>query len=215
MGGSTKAWLQDMLPNNAGEGGFLPRFLIVEEDSKFQRIANPTAALGVKNLTKLLSFRVEVFQEFVGLVRYAQGKFDFLDPEAEDEYSFWYNTYMPDSGALAPFAARAGSHVLRLALLSAVSCGRGSISSEDIKAGIGLYSYTESKLKNVVIPMSPQGKLLSKLLDTLGNESMSDTHIRRAMRNYCGARDTDNMLEDLLKSKEVARDGCDYRRVRI
>src|SRR5271168_5182228 len=41
MGGSTKQWLQDMLPSTAGEGGFLPRFLIVKEDYKFQRIADP------------------------------------------------------------------------------------------------------------------------------------------------------------------------------
>ena len=64
----------------------------------------------------------------------SEGVYDFEDYDASDAYSYWYQTYLPDSGALAPFAARAGAHILRLALLLAISCHRDSINVVDVIA---------------------------------------------------------------------------------
>lgn len=212
MGGSTRAWLQEMLPNNAGEGGFLPRFLIVKEDYKFQRIADPRRHMSDKQRLELLNERDRVFNEFTRLIRMNEGPLDFADYEASDAYSEWYQTFMPDNGALAPFAARAGAHILRLSLLVAVSCKHDAISVEDVRAGICLYNYTAGRLSEVIIPMTLEGKKVNKLFEALGGLRMSGSELRRAMRNYCSSADVDRMLTDLVRDKELKLDDGNYSR---
>ena len=203
MGGSTKQWLQDMLPNTAGEGGFLPRFLIVKEEYKYQRIADPRRHMNDLQRAELETARDKVFYDFARLVRISEGLIDFDGYDASDAYTQWYNTFQPESGALAPFAARAGAHVLRLSLLVAVSCGRDFISADDVRAGICLYTYANNKLAEVVIPMSPEGKKVTKIFEAVGNMALSATEIRRAMRNYMGSADVDRVLGDLVRDREL------------
>jgi Protein of unknown function (DUF3987) len=212
MGGSTKQWLQDMLPSTAGEGGFLPRFLIVKEDYKFQRIADPRRHMNDQQRSELAGQREKVFYDFARLVRINEGMIDFEDYEASDAYTEWYDTFTPESGSLAPFAARAGAHVLRLSLLVAISCGRSTIRHSDVCAGICLYSYANSRLAEVVVPLSPEGKKVTKIMEVIGNMALSSTEIRRAMRNYMGSADVDRVLGDLVRDRELIVDENLYRR---
>lgn len=212
MGGSTKQWLQDMLPSTAGEGGFLPRFLIVKEDYKHQRIADPRRHMNDMQRSELATAREKVIYDFVRLVRINEGLIDFADYEASDEYTQWYDTFSPQSGALAPFAARAGAHVLRLSLLVAVSCGRQTITGDDVRTGICLYNYTTDRLAEVVVPLSPEGKKVSKIMEMIGNLAMSSTEIRRSMRNYMGSADVDRVLGDLVRDRELILEDTLYRR---
>jgi hypothetical protein len=212
MGGSTKQWLQDMLPSTAGEGGFLPRFLIVKEDYKYQRIADPRRMMNDQQRSELATEREKVIYDFVRLVRINEGLIDFADYEASDEYTQWYNTVLPESGALAPFAARAGAHVLRLSLLIAISCGRDSIHASDVRAGICLYTYSVDKLAQVIVPLSPEGKKINKVMEMIGNMALSAMEIRRSMRNYCGSQDVDRMLGDLVRDRELILEEGLYRR---
>jgi hypothetical protein len=212
MGGSTKQWLQDMLPSTAGEGGFLPRFLIVKEDYKFQRIADPRRHMNDQQRAELATEREKVVYDFVKLVRINEGLIDFDDYEASDAYTEWYNTLNPESGSLAPFYARAGAHVLRLSLLIALSCSRQVIVADDVRAGICLYTYATQKLADVIIPMSPEGKKASRIMETIGNMALSGTEIRRAMRNYCGSQDVDRMLGDLVRDRELILEETLYRK---
>lgn len=218
LGCSTREWLQDMLPQNSGEGGFLPRFLIVKEDYKYQRIANPLHHISEKQFKELQTLREKCFYNFQHIIHAADGKFDFEDYAASDFYSYWYQTYLPESGALAPFAARAGAHVLRLSLLVAISRFSSSISVGDLRAGIGLHAYTQRRLAEVVVPMSASGKLMSKLLDAIGGEWRTAIDLRRAMRNHCGGQDVDRMLTDLERNKEIIYDDREgdrfFKRVR-
>lgn len=218
LGCSTREWLQGMLPDSAGEGGFLPRFLILKEDYKYQRISNPNALLSEAQKKSLASRRDKSLQDFNHIVSAASGQFDFTDYEASDFYDFWYQTYLPESGALAPFAARAGAHVLRLSLLVAISRFASSISIGDLRAGIGLHAYTQRRLAEVVVPMSASGKLMSKLLDAIGGEWRTAIDLRRAMRNHCGGQDVDRMLTDLERNKEIIYDDREgdrfFKRVR-
>lgn len=213
FGGSTREWLQDMMPSNSAEGGFLPRFLILKEDYKFQRVADPSRFLSESKQLEVVRLRDKVFNDFSHLLSAADGRYDFADYDASDVYNYWYQTYLPDTGALAPFAARAGAHVLRLALLIAVSRFGTAITVSDIESAIALYGYAQGKLAEVVVPMSPQGKLMDKLINALGAEERSSIQLRRAMRNHCGGQDVDKMLMDLERNKEVVRDGDNYRRI--
>lgn len=162
--------------------------------------------------SELATAREKVMYDFVRLVRITEGTIDFEDYEASDVYTEWYNTFIPESGALAPFAARAGAHVLRLSLLVAISCGRNNIGADDVRAGICLYSYATNKLAEVIVPMSPEGKKVSKIFEVIGNLAMSSTEIRRAMRNYMGSSDVDRVLGDLVRDRELIFDDKLYRR---
>lgn len=220
IGGSTKEWLQDAMPSNAGAGGFLPRFLIVKEDYKGQRIADPKRAMAASKLRELILQRERLQIDFQRLVRSYKGMglIDFADYSASDVYSYWYQTFTPETGHLAPFAARAGVHVMRMALLIACSCSQAEIRASDVEAAIALYNYTHKKLQEVVVPMSAQGKLLGKVLEAIGPGAMSQGAIRRAMRNYCTSADTDRFILSLVDSGDIVmeRDGREpiFRRKR-
>lgn len=205
IGCSTVDWLQDQLPDSATSGGFLARFLIVHEEHKGQNVALPQRALGRSQRLKLEADRARVFGEFFDLVNFHKGVIDFADYDAADIYTEWYGTKQPINGHLAPFAARAGEFVLRLSMLVALSCYRHSITRDDVRAGIQLYGWSERKLQQVVVPMTPQGKLLAKVLEAIGTEGRSAISVRRAMRNFCSAQDVDRLVESLVQSRDVLR----------
>lgn len=203
MGGSTKEWLQDQLPSTAAAGGFLPRFFIIKEDHKGQRVPDPNRAMSPRQRIKLEQERADVFGSFQYLVTSHVGLVDFDDYSASDVYGLWYQTYRADTGILSPFAARAGVHVLRMSLLLAVSCGRGAICASDVSAAIKLFDYSMAKLQEVIVPMSVQGKMLMKVMELIGEESMGIVQVKRSMRNYCGSQDVDRLLRDLIDSKDL------------
>jgi hypothetical protein len=159
-----------------------------------------------KQRAELATARERVVYDFVRLCRTSEGLVDFEDYEASDVYTAWYNTFLPESGALAPFAARAGAHVLRLSLLTAVSCNRDVITADDVRIGIFLYQYTTNKLAEVVIPFSPEGRKVSRIMEVIGNLAMSGMEIRRAMRNYMGSADVDRTVGDLVRDRELIFD---------
>ena len=212
-GGSTKEWLQEQLPSSAGVGGFLPRFVIVKEDHKGQRVPDPNRVLSKAQRDTLAIERERVFYEFTRILRMSEGPVDFADYAASDAYGLWYQSFTPDTGNLAPFAARAGAHVLRMALLVALSCRRAELTAEDIQAGIALYDYTQRRLQEVIVPMSPQGKMLNKVMEAIGDDYVSDVQIKRAMRNYCSSQDVDKMLQSLLGSRDILFVDGKFRRV--
>jgi energy-coupling factor transporter ATP-binding protein EcfA2 len=214
LGCSTSEWLQDQLPDTATSGGFLARFLIVHEEHKSKSVALPGRALSVKQREKLEDKRKEAFDEFRALVTQNVGSCVFDNREVDDTYTQWYDSHKPASGHLAPFAARAGEYVLRLAVILAVSCDRTIITADDIKSAIALYKLTERKLQEVIVPMSPQGKLLAKVLEAVGTDAVTDTQVRRAMRNHCTAQDADRLIESLLKSGDLRR-GVDQKLYKV
>ncbi|MDE1767327.1 MAG: hypothetical protein KGI27_13800 [Thaumarchaeota archaeon] len=205
MGGSTPEWLQDQLPDSATTGGFLARFFIVFEEYKFRRIALPGLAMGREAKRALEDKRDQVIREFGTLVTAASGEMVFSDWTAIDEYTKWYNEYRPESGFLSPFAARAGEFILRLACLCAISRKHSRIDRYDIRFSIRFYELCARKLGRVVIPFSPDGKLLDQVLHSIGQREMSQVEIRRAMRNVASAHRVDLLVDSLLASEDLVR----------
>jgi hypothetical protein len=214
VGGSTVEWLQEQLPDTASAGGFLARFLIVEEKDKGQKIADPESAMTEKQRMRLETDRTQVQVEFRGCLETTWGKMKFKDYGALDAYTIWYSSHTPASGHLAPFAARAGEFIKRIAMLMAVSRCSNDITETDVEAAIGLYGYCEKKLQNVVVPKTVQGKLLARVLDAVGEQSLSDIEIRQAMRNYVTAQDADRFIQSLLQSRDLIYEDGRYKRTR-
>ena len=200
LGASTLEWLQDQLPDSAVTGGFLARFLILNEDAKGQRIANPQRLLSTRQKIKLEKKRDEVYQEFSKLFLCHEGNMEYEDYEAAETYSRWYNSYQPATGYLSPFAARAGEFILRLSILCAISSQRASISKADVEAGIELYTHVASKLGRIVVPTNAQGKLSELIRGSVTEEGLSPGAIVNLLRAQAPYADIERHIEGLLYS---------------
>jgi len=206
MGGSTVEWLQEQLPDSATSGGFLARFLILAEDHKAQRIALPGRSFTRSQRDELLRKRDLVNAEFQQKTEYApQGAIDFKNYEVSDIYEEWYNSHEPETGHLAPFHARAGEFVLRLSIISAVCAGKSCLESDDVQFGISVYSHCEAKLGEVVVPFTPQGKLLSLVLKSIGTGSMSEAELCKAMQNFAASQEIQKYVTSLVLSGDLRR----------
>lgn len=212
LGGSTKQWLQEQLPDSAVTGGFLARFLIVKEDEKRQRVANPDTFLTRKQKLELDHIRAKIFQDFYHALHSASGEVKFADFGVDDMYAVWYNSHKPVTGHLAPFAARAGEFVRRLSMILAVAENNPAITEADLDAAIKIYSYIETKLQEVVVPYTATGRLISLVLDAIPLMGATERDITSAMRNFCTAQDTKKYLDSLLISGDLrAKEGRFYR----
>lgn len=213
VGGSTVEWLQGQLPDSAASGGFLARFLIVKEDHKGQRVPNPRAMLSTKQWLDMEHFRARVYAEFNKIVGAYEGRINYENYSAMDAYDGWYLTQTPKTGALSPFSARAGEFVMRISVLLALSCHRTSISANDIRSAIALYDYATAKLQEVVVPFTPEGKLIAQVLSMIGPHPVSDIDIKRAMRNSATSPRVGVIIQSLLESQDIVRLGDGkYRR---
>lgn len=215
IGGSTVEWLQGQLPDSATSGGFLARFLICYEEQPGRKIALAKHELTKQQIAEMLNLRERVAEKFVTASQSTQGEITFEDHAVVDIFGEWYANLKPINGHLAPFAARAREFVLRLAMLSAISCGRKTINETDINAGIQLYSYCAERLQQVVVPYSQQGKLIAQVLMALNEQPLKPEEVFQAMRNSITAQEVQKLLVGLLMSKDIAQlpDGR-YERVR-
>lgn len=216
IGASTLQWLQEMLPDSAVSGGFLARFLIIEEGTRRQRKALPTHGLTAVAKKRLQEYREKVSEEFWEIIDASpDGEIQFKNFDVQDRYTLWYNAHKPLSGFLEPFAARAGANILRLSMLIAISCKRKSISLRDMDAGIALYLYTEKKLREIVVPYSPKGKLLAMVLQLVEKKPLTDKMIKRNMRNFCTANEVGVYIDSLLQTGEIRRRPTDKKIERV
>lgn len=205
VGGSTVQWLQDELPDSAGAGGFLARFFIVKEDHKFQRVADPETQLTPTQWESLQLQRARAYDNFFQLTQMHRGKVGYRDYAAKDIYDLWYNTQMPETGHLAPFSARAGEFVTRLAMILALSSGTDRVRDIDLQSAISLYNYSAKKLQEVVVPFSADGKLLAECLKCIGTQPISEADLKHAMRNQTIGTKVDQLVTSLIQSRDIVR----------
>lgn len=203
LGGSTVEWLQEQLPNAAVSGGFLARFLILNEEHKGQKIANPHRFLSDRQRKELVTKREEAFSAFPYLLDIHNGAMDYADYDAAETYAKWYNSHEPEVGYLAPFAARAGELVLRLAMILAISCRRSEMTDEDVRSAIMMYEYIASRLGSIIIPTSPQGKLSALILSTVGRTGLTEEEITYALKSQASQWDIDKTIDSLVFSGSI------------
>lgn len=205
IGGSTVEWLQGQLPDSATSGGFLARFLICFEEHPARKIALAKHELTKQQFAKVMTKRENVAEKFVTAANSTVGEITINDYGVVDKFNEWYANHKPANGHLAPFSARAREFVLRLAMLSAISCGRKTISEQDIEAGIAIHEYCTAKLQQVVVPYSMQGKLIGQVLTVIGEQALDPQEIYQAMRNSISAQEVQKLMIGLEMSKDIRR----------
>lgn len=204
VGGSTPEWLQDQLPDSAGTGGFLARFLVCREDRKFRKLPLPSYTLGRQASNGLRHERSRVQAAFEHLVM-QEGEVRFKDYEVADRFVELVNRRGNPKGFLAPFAAREVEFTLRLSMLSALARSSKLVNEEDVLFAGELFSYCYGKLGEVVVPFTPKGKLLKILLDLLGEKPLGESQIVSAMRNFTTAQEVQVLLGSLLIGNDIEK----------
>lgn len=211
LGASTREWLTNMLPDTAATGGFLPRFVPVLEDRRAQRVANPNRMLNAAQTAELTEKRDNVKNAFTR-IGITSGVLDFEDDEAASRYKNWYDQAFAPTGSLAPFYARAGEMILRIAMLFAVSCGRMYITEEDVDGAIALYTYLCSKFRNITVAVTPAGKMLQAVLEAITYEGTSTLNLFRNLNNLTTVSELQKQINSLVSSGQVRlEDNIAYR----
>ena len=201
IGASTVDWLQDQLPESAGTGGFLARFLIVAEEFKKQRVALPGVMFTPTETAKLEALRNRALWEFRQvMLNVPDGPIPLQSYEVADCFSNWYVNQKSETGYLAPFIERSREIVLRLGMLLSLSKGAHEIELEDVESAIKIYEIATAQLKSVIIPMSPDGKQLLAVLKAVGKGEMSYKQLYSALAAMATDRRVDLLIESHLRS---------------
>lgn len=115
LGGSTPDWLQTMLPQDAFEGGFLPRFVIVEMPSTyFKREPKPKKPKGA-SLERIVQ-GLRIFAQFRGEMSWTC--------EGDECYVQYYKNLIPTGDKQHDaYMERSVEQVIRVAMLLAIAEG--------------------------------------------------------------------------------------------
>jgi hypothetical protein len=205
LGGTTPEWLETQMPEAAIAGGWLPRHLIFNENSKHQSVPIPRRLLGDGGLQRLEQDKERFTAKMIECLDFS-GEIDFKDSETEDILVHWVNTFQIPNSALAPFQERGKEQVLKLAIIVALSCRDKAISSEHLQCAIKIFEYCASRLVTIAIPFTLGGKLHNQVLKNItrsGDKGLTRVEIRRSMLHSLGARETDKVIESLLECEKI------------
>lgn len=210
LAGSTPEWLQRSMPEGSLEGGFFPRFLIVAERYTGRQIPLVKHDLSTMDLIKLKEDRTafadwlkDFDKQMVKTKREVH-----LSTESIDMYENWYynrRKYFAES--VRPYAERSRDQVLRLAMLMALSRNRNYISSDDMHFGITLMSELGSRIANVVIPPSAEGRCAQQILDML---PMNRSEIIKTLAGQYTRRVVNDAIKTLEESKQIKEHQGEY-----
>ena len=204
MAGSTPEWLHTAMPVGSLEGGFFGRFLILTE-TKPKRLVplikysstNEEQRISLNAKTQFISGLREVVSKNL-----SRGEIILLR-EAQDAYGNWYaNRTRYFSPLTQPYAHRCRDHVLRLALLCAVSCGNGYINSEDIEFATGVITHLASTLDTTIAPPNMEHKVGREIKEIL---PASMATILRSFGSTYSLKSLKEAVVFLLESKQIKK----------
>lgn len=210
MAGSTPEWLQRAMPDGSLEGGFFPRFLIVAERYSGRQIPLVKHDLSVSEMQQLQRDREEFslwLRNFDKLMVRSSREVH-LDSASIDMYSNWYynrRKYFADS--VRPYAERSRDQVLRLAMLMALSRNRNYIATEDMHFGITMMNELGSRIANVVIPPSLEGRCAQQILDMLPH---TKSGILKTLAGQYTRRTVHDAIKTLEESKQIVELNGEY-----
>jgi len=125
LGASTPDWMHTMLPGDALQGGFLPRFVIVEmPPTYFKRIADPQKPTGMHWEDLVIGLRKH--GTVSGEIPWGEGGLD--------AYRDYYINLIPTGERnLDAYQEREVEQMIRVAMLLSISQGRFAVEKEDMQ----------------------------------------------------------------------------------
>jgi histone H3/H4 len=163
MGASTPDWLITAIPQDAFGGGFMSRLLFVVEDDTPRCFAIPKVQETPDKLIKELA-AIRALKEV--------GELSFANQATLDWYKVWYaqaKSNIPEDEKMAGYHERKPDHLLRMAMLMAMSQGRRTVTKEDLLASLAILQYMEKQMLSTFkwLGVKPIGVDQERILRTL------------------------------------------------
>lgn len=211
MLGSTGAWLQNNMPDGSMEGGFFPRFIVINENEPRQQVP----WIRMYGTVSERDGRVKALNAFYNRVERLIGKWrdvggtEILPLEAAQFfYTNWYHNrfkYFP--AAVKEYANRSRDQMLRVAMISALLRGRGYMDSKDMEFAADLLLYTTTTLESAIKPQAPEHRAQDAILEYIeANGPSTRADVIKALRKKFQALPLLNAERQLLQSRVVVRD---------
>ena len=194
--GTAKSWLIGTVPVEAFRGGFMARFLFVCSDGVAVPVSRPPAldsALQAKLITGL-----KTFDKLRGEIS--------VDDDAEAYFTDWYNHFYYHRSIdekRAAYQERKHDHLMRIALILAVSDHRDHITTDDVKRSLGLLDILEEDMfqlfGEIERGQTPVGENLQMVLSLIKRKGvMGRTELlRRVVSKGITAANVDEIIDSL------------------
>lgn len=161
LGGSTPAWLQQMLPQDAFTGGFMSRFIIVEMP--------PTYYLRRTFPEEPPKHKWESLIDQLSTLGRLEGEIEW-DLEARSSYDEIYQSYKPCGEVqLDAYKEREAEHILKCSMLLAIAEGDLILKAEHLKMARKIIKSLEAETSPRIERLSthPRMHLTLQIQDTL------------------------------------------------
>ena len=168
--GSTAPWLQRNMPSGTMEGGFFPRFLIVNEDMPRQQVPWIKFSSSKADITSRASAEAEFCDWMADITEQYHAKPQEIVPlnDAIDYYANWYyNRFSYFSANIREYANRSRDQMLRIAMLMAVSRDHTFIEKADLEFAAKFVAYLCATIEGAIKPMSDEQRCQDAYLNCL------------------------------------------------
>lgn len=171
VAGSTVEWLQKNMPEGAIEGGFIPRLAVIVGERSNNYISLLRYLRDIKELTRYREAKQRFIEGLYGIIKlWPTTSFQYITPthEAVLLYDNWYqNRFKMFSPRTQDYANRSRDMVLKVAMLSAISCHRGIIYEEDVVFGIRFCRYVAEGIDSAVVRETLESRISKEVLALL------------------------------------------------
>jgi hypothetical protein len=202
--GSTPQWFH-RLPQDAIEGGFLPRFLIVSENKGRPPIPRPEEFMDADDFEAEKEAEINLKDFIYWLLATFKGPpyRIFFEVEAGQVYDQWYCNRFNEFGPLVQgYAQRSRGMVVRLAMLMAISRRKKMITIPDVEFALGFLRYNMERLEAAMLPPTEEAKCVEAIFATLPATSNELIQALRSKFNSMLVLKTLWMLRD---TKEIVK----------
>ncbi len=166
LGGSTPKWLRSSVPEEALEGGFFSRLLLVQRPPKGEKNPRPMVSAAQKEALS------NVRNDLQCIAANMSGEF-VMEDSAEQLFDEWYHEYnhpAKATGFMRGYFGRKGDFMLKVAMcLSASHSDEMIITYEDIMQALKLLNENEKHTEGLVKYMgtTQEGQKSIKVLNTI------------------------------------------------
>ena len=202
--GSTVEWIHKNLPKGSLEGGFIPRFLVVPEEYAGRHVALIKRELTHEQLKHVefckRDFTVWLKDLSSKTLRGAPREIIFDDDGAK-VYQRWYRDraeHFPKT--VLPYAQRARDHVLRLAMLHALSRNSFCIEQPDVSFAIIFIARIAERIAEAIIPPTIEAQCAQEILRLLPEDKAK---VIRTLRGKYHVRTVNDTVSALVQSGEL------------
>lgn len=202
--GSTIEWLHKNLPKGSLDGGFLPRYLVVTEQYPGKHIALPKREISKTHLDYVKRSKEQFYswiKSYSTKICQGRPREAIWDDEAAKMYQHWYrNRAEAFPKIVLPYAQRARDHMLRLAMLHALSRESLCIEQPDVSFAIIFMTRIAEQIAEALIPPTTEAQCAKEILRMLPSNR---TTVFKVLRGKYLSRIIREAVETLKSSGEI------------